>query len=210
VQQLFELQTRILCDIQPPGPTDGVFLFAQTADNQVSVFESARRLLEQGLTAKILFSQTGARSGYPGYAAWKEQLLARQIKESQIQGVPIGPTASLNTLVEAEALVRFVKQQAFGSLFVAAAPFHQMRAFMTAVTAANRDYPRLRLYSHPGAVLPWAQTVSHSQGTTRGARSELLQAELERIEKYQKKGDLASFNEVLTYLNRRDAEARAS
>jgi hypothetical protein len=38
----------------------------------------------------------------------------------------------------------------------------------------------------------------------RAKRRELIAAELERIARYQRKGDIASFAQVLTYLNARD------
>jgi hypothetical protein len=44
----------------------------------------------------------------------------------------------------------------------------------------------------------------HSQGQARGARSELIGGELERIRKYHAQGDLASVEEVLEYLDERD------
>jgi len=75
---------------------------------------------------------------------------------------------------------------------------------MTAVTVSIRAYPELLIYSYPGAAMPWQEEVVHSQGTLKARRRELIQNEMERIEKYQDKGDLASFEQVLNYLNRRD------
>ena len=74
---------------------------------------------------------------------------------------------------------------------------------MTAVTVALREYPELLLYSYPAVAMPWQEEVVHSQGTLKATRSELIHMEFERINKYQNKGDLASFEEVLTYLNNR-------
>ncbi len=76
---------------------------------------------------------------------------------------------------------------------------------MTAVTVANREYPQLRIYSCQGVVLLWHKEVSHLQGTTQGTRKELIKVELDRIEEYQKKGGLTSFEEILSYLNRRES-----
>jgi hypothetical protein len=74
---------------------------------------------------------------------------------------------------------------------------------MTAITVVLREYPALKLYSHPAFTMPWQEEAVHSQGTLKATRSELIHMELERINKYQKKGDLASFDEILTYLNNR-------
>lgn len=74
---------------------------------------------------------------------------------------------------------------------------------MTAVTVALEAYPELRIYSLPGLALPWHETVTHSQGRSKGSRAEFIAGELERIHRYHKKGDLASVEEVLDYLNKR-------
>ena len=115
----------------------------------------------------------------------------------------IDDNLSLNTLVESETLIGYAKQNGYSSLFVVAPPFQQLRAFMTAVTVALREYPELLLYSYPAVAMPWREEVVHSQGTLKATRSELIHAEFERIDTYQNKGDLASFEDVLAYLNNR-------
>ena len=122
----------------------------------------------------------------------------------QIEGVNNKETSMLNTLIESEALIRFAKQHGYRSLFVVAPPFHQLRALMTAVTVALREYPELLIYSYPSVAMPWQEEVVHSQGTLKAKRRDLIQEELERIEKYQGKGDLALFEQVLNYLNKRE------
>ena len=199
-----QLLIRVLCDTRPPAVTDGAYLFGQTPDNQESVFAAAGQLLTAMLTRRVLLAHTGPVSGYPGFRAWQQALHGQGIGNLQIDGVTGIDSPLLHTLIEAEALVRFAKSRGYGSLYVVAPPFHQPRAFMTAVTAARRAYPELQLYSHPGAALPWGDEVVHSQGQARGARSELIGGELERIRKYHAQGDLASVEEVLEYLDERD------
>jgi hypothetical protein len=198
-----QLLIRVLCDTRPPAVTDGAYLFGQTADNEESVFAAAGQLLTAMLTRRVLLPHTEPMSGYPGFKAWQQALHGQGIGNLQIQGVTGITSPMLHTLIEAEALVRFAKAQGYRSLYVVAPPFHQPRAFMTAVTAALRAYPDLQLYSYPGAALPWQAEVAHSQGQTRGTRSELVAGELERIRTYHEKGDLASVETVLDYLIKR-------
>lgn len=204
IEILFELVIRILGDVRANQPADGVYLFAQTSGNQASVLAAAKQPLDQGLAPKVMMSKSGAKPGYPGFEVWREQLLALGINDGQIQGIDIGDTPNLNTLIEAQALIKFASQHGLTHLYVTASPFHQTRAFMTAVTVVLREYPRLKIYSYPGTVLSWHEEVSHSQDTVIAPRKDLIRAELERIEKYRRKGDLAHFGEVLDYLNRRD------
>jgi hypothetical protein len=201
---MIELLIRIYADVQPEISTDGVFLFGQTEDNEASVLEKSIELLQHSYTKRILIIYTQPISGHPGFDAWKQKLVREQISENAIVSIPLPETPIIHTLIEAEALMRFAKEQAYTSLYVTAAPFHQLRAFMTAVTAAIKIYPQIRLYSKPGMAQPWLQKVLHSQGKTYGTRSELIAGELERIEKYGNKGDLLSAQQVLAYLNERD------
>lgn len=202
--KLLQLFTRILCDILPERPADGVFLFGQTHDNEESVFQKAQQLIESQLANKILFMQTEPISGYPGFDAWKKELLNRGIAESSLVGIPPPDSTILHTLIEAESMAIYARQHNYRSVLIVASPFQQVRAFMTAVTAAFRHYPTLRLYSQPGIALPWLEEVVHSQGKVKGTRSSLIEGELQRIETYQQKGDLATAEEVLAYLNTRD------
>jgi len=199
-----ELLTRALCDLRPKNPTNGAYLYCQTRSNQQSVFQAAQFLLNNPLTYKILVLNTKAKSGFPGFAEWRQQLQQLGLSEEQIEGVRDKETSMLNTLIESEAIVRFAKQHSYRSLFVVAPPFQQLRAFMTAVTVALREYPELLLYSYPGVAMFWQEEVIHSQGTLRAKRRDLIQEELERIEKYQSKGDLATPEQVLSYLNKRE------
>ena len=201
---MLELLIRVLCDIQPDSKTDGVFLFGQTDDNQDSVLAKGQQLIAASLTKKALIIDTPPISGHPGYEAWKHELRKIGVSERQIVGVPLPETKIIHTLIEAEAVMHFAKQNNYKSLYITASPFHQLRAFMTAVTAAQRIFPQIRLYSQTGTSLAWLEEVVHSQGKTKGTRAQLIAGEIERIEKYQSKGDLATVEQVLAYLNERD------
>ena len=77
---------------------------------------------------------------------------------------------------------------------------------MTLISVALESAPTLRLYSLPGNSLDWQEHAVHSQGTVSGTRSALIAGELERIVRYQQKGDLAPLAAVLSYLNQRDTK----
>jgi hypothetical protein len=202
---MFELLIRSLCDTLPVR-VDGVYLFAQTQDNQESVLNKGRQLLQDGITEKLIIDQTAARSGYLGYEVWQQQLLAGGVAAANLEGLVIDDDILLHTRSEAEALINWALQQRYQDLLVVASPFQQPRAFMTAISAALLAYPALRLYSLPGDALPWLEPAVHSQGQAKALRKDLIDGEQERIEKYQAKGDLASYAQVLQYLNSRDQQ----
>ncbi len=203
IVKLIELLSRILCDTRCEQPADAAYLFAQTEDNQDSVLSAAGELLDKHLARKILILDTSARSGYPGFEHWQQKLNASGVADKYIQGVSLAGDCPLNTLIEAEAMADHARLNGYESLYIVAAPFHQLRAYMTGVTALMRRCPGLNLYSYVGNPLPWQENVVHSQGEHRGERRTLISSELERIEKYQGKGDLKSIDGVLEYLNNR-------
>ena len=199
-----ELIFRVLCDIRAETPADGAVLYSQTIENQNSVFLAAKNLLQNQIARKILFVNSGPISGYPGFSMWRSSLNKLGIQSTDIVGVELMKTPSLNTLIESEALINYAVKQKLRSVYVVSSPFHQLRAFMTLVTVALRRYPDLQIFSYPGISLPWLDKTVHSQGTLSGTRKDIIKAEFERIEKYKQKGDLLSEIEIINYLNKRD------
>jgi len=187
MRDLVTLSVRVFNDYLP-GRIDAHFLYSQTPDNESTVIEAALQVKEKGITNNWLIMQTSAMSG---------------INPETIKGVPTNSNM-LHTLIESLAAVSFCKKMGYTSLIVSATPFHQLRAFMTAVTAAERLYPALKIYSLAGKAYPWNEQVIHSQGKTKGKRAILIDGEIDRIGIYGDKGDLLKVPEVLSYLNRRD------
>ena len=197
--QLPELLFRTLNDPLPESPADAAYLFGQTACNQASSFSAARK----SEARKILILNTEPRSGSPGFSVWQQELIESGIDTHRIQPVPMDQNTPLNSRTESQALMQYVRQKGFQSVEIIAPPFHQLRAFMTAITIALEQNAKTALFSRPGTAVSWHETVVHSQGELTAPRSELIHTELARIETYQIKGDLASFDQILDYLNRR-------
>jgi hypothetical protein len=202
--KLFEIAVRAFCDVQADVTADAVYLYSQTEDNQISVLTAARQLLAEQRVRKILIAHSGPKSGYPGDAAWRSALHGMGVPASSIEGVDLQGESSLNTLIEANAMARHAKKRHYTHLYITASPFHQVRAFMTSVTAAHHHHPEINLYSHAGGPLPWLDSAAHSQGETTGTRRELIGAEYDRILRYQAQGDLVMDEDILVYLNQRD------
>jgi hypothetical protein len=201
---VFELLVRVLCDVDVAEPVPAAYLFAQTADNQQSVFETGLTLSRKNSVDKLLIPDSEPMSGYPGFLAWQQQLLAAGLPAEKVAGIPTSSFSTLHTLIEAKTLVNHARTCGINRLFIIAPPFHQLRAFITTVSVLLQDFSELRVYNRVGKSLPWNETVVHSQGTLQCQRSELIQSELDRIERYRQKGDLAPEKEILNYLKWRD------
>ena len=199
-----ELLLRILADVRPGGVVEGAYLFAETPSNQQSVFVAGRELIEREHVRRLLISDCTPKSGYIGAAAYREAMIASGIAAGVIEEVPMEPTEILHTQIESDKVVRFAQAQGYQRLIVVSAPLHQERAFMAMATAVLREYPSLKLYSHPGAPQPWDEVVTHSQGKLRGTRAELIAEEQMRIERYTAQGNLLPRASILAYLRTRD------
>jgi hypothetical protein len=199
-----ELLLRIFADVPPAGTAEAAYLYAETEPNQKSVFAAGRELIERGQVRRLLISDCLPKSGYIGAAAYRAAMIAGGIPNAVIDEVPMEPTEILHTGIEADSVVGFAKARRYERLLVVSVPFHQERAFMSVVTAALREYPSLKVYSHPGASQRWDEIVTHSQGKLRGTRAELIAEEQKRIETYTAQGFLLPRSAILNYLRTRD------
>ncbi len=110
----------------------------------------------------------------------------------------------LNTRSESQALIRGAKVSGWKHIYITAPPFHQLRAFITAVSVALKEYPGLAIYNRVGKTMDWGEEIRHSQGESVGTRIGHIQKELKRIDYYHERGHLAPLDEVLKYLEKRD------
>jgi hypothetical protein len=206
LEDYFELSARIFSDYRDPrrGPFSLVYLYSETSDNADSCFLRAIELV-RGEGVKAVGTAEGALGhGYDGFEASCKRLRALGWSdESPIQKILVDGV--VNTLSEAQALVNRMKSVE-GDVGIVAPPFHIVRAFVTTITALKESGQERRIYALPGTPLEWGERVRHSQGELIGTRSELLQSELSRLQKYRTPefGNLLSPREVLEYLNWRD------
>lgn len=201
---MIELVTRVLCDSIADAAVEAAYLFSQTVDNQSSVLDAGAHLMQRGSVERLMIWGSEAQVGYPGSSLWRAELAERGVPSTSIDLVGEGDGRPLNTLTESEGVVEYARAEGLKRVVVVAPPFHQVRAFVTAVSVALRAYPTLDLYSFPGRPLSWNETVIHSQGVLRDRRAALISAEVERIHRYREKGDLVSPSVVLDYLDRRE------
>jgi hypothetical protein len=201
-----ELFLRALSDPLPAEGLEALFLFGQTKENQAASFATAERLHRRFPGLQLLMLAGGPRSGYPGFEPWRKALEERGIGSDHIHPLPPADTPILHTRIEALALVNHLKTAPYGRVGITAAPFHQVRAFMTAISVILEIRCETFLYSCPGAPQPLLEPASHSQGAASDRRRDFIAQEIKRIDTYQQKGDIATTAAILAYLEGRDTQ----
>ncbi len=202
--ELDELITRVLCDVAASGKVEAAYLFGETKDNQSSVMKAAVFLYGLGPVKKIGLCGMPEGFGYPGFESWRDELVSMGIKKPDIYSVSPSDKFPPSTDAEAWGLVEFAKSNRWKSVFVIAPSLHQLRSFVSTVSAVVKSKSKLSVYSFPGIPQSWEEHITHSQGILKGTRNELLANELAKIERYYRNGDLVSAEEVLKYMDRRD------
>ncbi len=205
--ELAEVITRVFCDTAPPrsGKADAAYLFAETKDNENSAFAAALLIWRLRRVKKIAICDLGNIAGYPGVESWRKSLVSLGIPRSAIVTVKPAREFPPSTNAEALGLVRFAKKNnKWKTIYVIAPPLHQLRAFISAVSFAQKENRKLRIYNFPGIPQRWEERIIHSQGIQKGTRSELIGEELKKIGRYRKEGSLLSAEDILEYLNKRD------
>lgn len=154
-------------------------------------YKEAVNLFKEGWADKILFSGGIVDLEY-GSLPYSEVL--PHILES---GIPvealIHEDKSLNTKEQATEVLRIAVKNNWKKLILVASPEHQYRAYLTflrQVINLNKD---IVLYNSPAGKLGWFTDSGW------GLRYDRIEIEFEKIEKYSKFGDLATFEDVIKY-----------
>ena len=217
-EEWFELLIRIYGDSVSAVYVDAgnriTYIFGQTKDNQGEVLDAVSGPMPSRPVSRLIAIPTlEAGYGFPGYAAWRKDLLERGFDEQNIIGIDeaidlVQPCTS----AEALGLVRWLQgHPEVTVVYIVATRLHMARVFITTVSALYRvGMTQVKVYAAPTDAASWCEHVTHSQGVETGMRLDLLQGELVRIERYYEKSardpdvvGLVSARKVLDYLNAR-------
>ncbi|MDP1719258.1 MAG: hypothetical protein Q8L24_02430 [bacterium] len=210
------MQKRVMSELAstPDEPQPFVmYLVGQTAENENSVLEPCRQIAEVradvGLDTVICLAESQfppEKRKYPNFAVdWKEKLGGEESgMEFSTFRFPEGPVEHTGT--EMIGLVAHAEEQNWSDVLLIASPWHQLRSFLSAVSAAKKQGSKVRFWNLPGLPLLWTEQSVHSQGVQTGKRVDFIHAELAKVLAYSARGDIATVDEGIEYLNWRDAQ----
>lgn len=172
---------------EPPIHAPVAILVGETKDNISSVLARGVELVKKGFIRRLaLPSMESEQFGFAGVDYCLKFLEAEGIDPEVVDVMGHDPTLGKpHTMTEVIFFVRRAKQMGIKRAILIAAPFHQLRSFVTAATVAQQEYPALSFYNSVGFPLDWKGEALHSQGTVQGSRVGLFRGEVERIVRYQ-------------------------
>lgn len=204
---LRKLQTIVLSDPLPER-LDMIYLVGSTEDNEGSVLAAAISLMEHRSGTDIAlgnYPEHGAN--YTGWREWPDCLRAF-LNEPSILLIDRYDEAEItNTYTEEVVLARYLKiHPGYRKICIIAPPFHQLRSFISAVTAFRENgLGHISIFNQPGTPLAWDEAITHSKGAKRveggdryihAARHTLIDEEFDRLLKYK---NLLPPSKVLEY-----------
>lgn len=216
LEKLHLLKDRVLCDYRDPrrGPYKLAYIYANTPDNEDSMFIRAAELANAGGTEALGTSEGARGLGYDGFDHSIQRLKAFGLKD----GFPVikflvdadeKGVRNVNTGSEAQKLAEWARSIAGGGgdIAIIMTSYHAVRAFSTTVTALKRNGVAVRVYAVPGVPQSWVQTIKYGQKLEEKPRHMSSVDELQRQEKYRAPefGGLLPAQEVIDYLNWRDS-----
>lgn len=205
--KLFMLSNLVLSDRAPL--CDLIYLVAEAHDYQDSVWKMGAELSMQKSCSSGRTKIAISNFQHPYYSGIKA---ARRITsfdfnshhkviKIQMSRARKGDNGFHNTLTEMHSLLNFCRENNFMDICLVAAPFHQLRTYISAISVIHHCgslFENIRVFNNCGSPLSPSVKIKYTDGNSYYPR-ELFIIEGEKILRYQKKEDLASFPVVLKY-----------
>ena len=199
-----------------PDTADAAYLYGEEPKNEESVLARGGEMLAANTVGQVLFCGGADQKSLNGSVyspkKWEEYLLKfAGSRGGRVYGIP--RESFSHTHIEAKQLILHASKCGINTLFVTAVTPHQIRAFVETVWAIRTGcggilpQQHIKVWSKPP--LPprsWhaATTIAQTQSGGEKPMIDTIADELERMERYWKKGDLVTCEEVCEYLAWRD------
>lgn len=206
----------ILLNNYPTDPVDAVFFFGRSFFDagKKDLFKVAAELIQNKEAGYIFIAdsegervgETTPRTAWPGKTLWTDRLVRLGVGTDKIIYCPhpITGEVGFHTRTEADAFVGRAANMELNSAVVLTQPHQLIRAVLSVIKAINQQEVPIDVWSMFPPQTDWDKKVKGSQGLESKPRREHIPDEIDRIFKYQKNGQIATFNELFDYLARRD------
>ena len=110
----------------------------------------------------------------------------------------------VNTKVESDLIIDWAIKHNIKKISICSPPYHLLRAFMTLVSSSIIKNYNISIFPYSGMIDDWNKIVVCHQGTHKESFSDMIDFELERINKYIDKGDILTPKCILEYMDKRN------
>lgn len=178
-----------LLDTDEPQKCDAIILLE---GDGFARYKKAVALYKNGIAPLICFSGgfDDEKSGAFTYEKVKPLILETGVPEKDL----FWEGKSKNTYEQAVGIILFAQQKNWKRIVLVASHYHSYRAFLTFLCVKKQKFPELVMDMASVKELDWYEE------TGWGRRIDLLASELDKIDAYQKKNNVASYAEGLEYL----------
>lgn len=154
-------------------------------------YQKAANLYLKGLANKIIFS--GAITDYDYGSFPFEDILPKLLESGVPESAVIHEKKSKNTKEQAVEVIRLAEINNWKKIILVATHEHQYRAYLTFLKQVLKAKNEILLFNSPVRNLKWFEK------NIWGRRFDNIDKEFEKIDKYMSMGDLASYEEAITY-----------
>lgn len=178
-----------LLDTEEPHKCDSIILLE---GDGFARYKTAVSLYKSGIAPLICFSGgfDDEKSGAYTYEKVKPLVLEAGVPEKDL----ILEGKSKNTYEQALEVMELAHKYDWKRIVLVASHYHSYRAFLTFLCVLKQKFPELTMDMAAVKDLDWYEE------TAWGRRIDLLSSELNKIDIYQKKNNVASYSEGLEYL----------
>ena len=155
-------------------------------------YKKAVSLYKDGIAPVIVFSGgfDDEKSGAYTFEKIKPLILKEGVPEKDL----IHESKSLNTYEQAVQIIEMAKNKNWKRICLVASHYHTYRAFLTFLCEQKKSMPELLIDIAGVKDLDWYKE------NPWGRRIDLLSGELDKIDLYQKKNNVATYSDGISYL----------
>lgn len=188
-----------LLDSETPCSCDAIVLLE---GDGFARYKKAVSLFKEGIAPLICFSGNfdDEKSGAFTFDKIKPLILQSGVKEADL----LYEDRSINTYDQAVEIIALAKERKWKRIVLVASQYHSYRAFLTFLCVQKQKMPELIIDMASVQELDWYEE------TGWGRRIDLLSVELDKIDAYNKKKNVATYEEGLEYLRWKSLKQKKS
>jgi len=170
------------------SPSDAIVLLEGDGLNRCN---HAAYLYSMGYAPLVVFSGSAVDYKYGSFPFQEAKPIL--VKLGIPASVLVYEDQSKQTRQQADEIMKMSANNGWKKIILVASNYHQYRAYLTFIKSMLSYGLKIQIYNSPSQQLPWFENNAW------GKRIDLLEIEFSKIEQYQVSGDVASFEEAISY-----------